>query len=71
MVVARAKKDPRVGIAVDVFTITEFLSQSDIMIETVAGGEYNTLAGGASFARTYTFPVVCLPRTKKKAPNSE
>ncbi len=60
MLVARGQKDRRVGIAVDVFTITEFLSQSAIKIETVAGGEYNPLASGATVTRTYTFPVLCL-----------
>jgi len=71
MLVARAQKDARVGIAVDVFTITEFLSQSDIKIETVASGETNPLASGASFVRTYTFPVVCVPPKKKKDSNPE
>jgi len=71
MMVARARKDPRVGIAVDVFAITEFLSQSGINVETVAGGEYNPLAGGATATRRYTFPLVCLPREKNTVSGQE
>jgi len=71
MMVARAQKDARVGIAVDVFAISEFLSQSGIKIETVVGGEYDSPAGGGGFTRTYTFPVVCVAAEKKKESNPE
>lgn len=69
MLVARGQKDRRIGIAVDVFAITEFLSQSAIKIDTVPGGEYNPLAGGATLTRTYTFPVLCLMPKQQKASN--
>lgn len=67
MLVARGQKDRRIGIAVDVFAITEFLSQSAVKIKTVPGGEHNPLAGGATSARAYTFPVLCLTPKKKNA----
>lgn len=63
MVVARARKDPRIGIAVDAFTITEFLSQSGVTIETI--GSAAPPAGGAAVARAYTFPMVCLRAEKE------
>ncbi len=68
MLVARAEKDRHVGVAVDVFSIAEFLSQSGVRVETSAGGGANPLAGGATVTRTFTFPVLCL-RTEKKALN--
>jgi S1-C subfamily serine protease len=59
MLVARAAQRPRIGIATDAFTLSEFLSHVGVEVETISENEDNPSAINTARAHLFTFPVVC------------